>query len=134
MLLYKCKKSVFCIYFLLFFFLGTISGVFLFRCLFHSLAGSSCWCLNLEFAAFRWNDLRLLSSAVRSITILAIFALVPYGYVFVPFLVFCRGFLMCYCFSQMWVSGAVIGSVFVKELLLLPLYYSFCRWVYFKWS
>lgn len=132
-MIYKCKKSVFCICFLIFFFLGTISGVFMFCCLLRSTEGHLFCALDFPGVVSE-GVVSVLFSVLRPLSLVALFAFHPRGYAAVFPMIVIRGFLISYCFSAVWFSETAFWPFILKELVVLPLFYCLCRWVYFRWD
>ena len=88
-----------------------------------------------------WNGLFLLifslgaicgAFLVRIIALGEVLAvgMIPGGYRLLPVLVFLRGCLTAYAAAACYVTGSSPAFVIFRGLLLLPLFYYFCRWVY----
>lgn len=126
----KCKNAVFCGVFLLFFSIGAICGVFLIKIVTQS---ESNWlisyCMNLAKTQVRspWVTVFLI---LRPIMIVLAVGIIPGGYRFLPVLIFLRGCLTAYSAAACHVTGLSPAFVIFRGLLLLPLFYYFCRWVY----
>lgn len=126
----KCKKSLFCVRFLFFFFLGTICGVLLFRCL---AAAEGDWILRYSQALFRAEQSGLWSalfSAIRPVLLAALMGIVPWGRRFLPVLIVGRGMLMAYAAAACFVCGVQPGWLILRGLALLPVFYTVCRWTF----
>lgn len=131
LLRYKCKKSVFCILFLIYFFLGTICGVILFHCLLgtHSpWIPAYCEALgNLEHPGV----VTLLFFWCRPLALAVLLGLSPLGSRLVPLLILARGCLSAYLTSFYYASGLSPLSAVLRWLILLPVFYMLCRWAYY---
>ena len=127
----KCRKSVFCILFLLFFFLGTICGILLFRC----LAGSAsewvkAYCQVLvqqQNHGVFW----LFVTWCRPMLLAGLTGLVPWGDRVLPVLIAGRGLLMAYAAAALYACGQPVMWLVFRGLALLPLFYLVCRWAYY---
>lgn len=133
MSLYKCKNSVFCVSFLICFTLGTICGVFAFRCF---LSCASDW-NTLVLEGFHISNMRfwaLIGAWFRTLAVVALFALLPTGYRAILPLVVVKAFLIAYLFSALQFYRVYAPFVVFKELSALPMFYWICKWVYFRWD
>ena len=128
MLVQKCKNSVFCVYFLFFFFVGTICGVFC-----YSLQISS----DLDFVSYysvaiseSLFDCSLLSflAAARPFVFVAFLALTSFGHRFLFLLIAVRGFMTAYTAAALWIGNCDLFLIFIRGLVLLPLFYGLCAW------
>ena len=129
MLFYKCKNSVFCVCFLFFFLVGTISGIFAYYYLFafkNSVLDTGV-VISIDIPA-------LFLSAARSLCVVAVFALHPQGHRAVFPLVFLRGFFVAYCFAALRFDVSPIWGIIAIKLFMLAAFYSVSRWVYFRWD
>lgn len=130
---YKCKNSVFCICFLIFFFLGTICGVLCFRC---QMIRNGPWILAFSKELSSSVSPLFVKNAVilfRSLLLLLAMALLPWGYRLVFPLIALRGFLMSYYFSALWIGECNVLFMVLLETLLMPAYYMMCSWAYFRY-
>ena len=133
-MLTKCKKSVFCIYFLLLFFLGTISGVLCFGCLKQS-AGNQI----LHFSAnvlqpFCAISCSQLFALLRPAFFLIALGFHPEGHRLIPFLIFIRGLLLAYYSCACWVEGGDVIHMLIFIMCSVSAYYVLAKFVYFKWE
>ena len=123
----KCKNAVFSIVFLFFFFLGTICGIFLFRCIAQS---QSLWlrdyCTALSGA---FSGPGAVAALLRPLLVVLAVGMFPFGHRLLPLIIFFRGCLMAYCFSACFAAGLSPELPMLRGVLLLPLFYFFCRWV-----
>lgn len=126
----KCKKTVFCVQFLVYFFLGTICGIFLFRCL---LLSDPMWIYAYSNRAGSLGSGQLLCRLIYFFLplILAwVLSLSPFGYRVLPLLIMLRGCLTAYLFSfQLYGDGSMTGSI-LRSVLILPLFYYICQKAY----
>ena len=124
---HKCKNTVFGIVFFLFFFLGAICGVFLFRCLQRSdSAWLAAYCAALSGAG-NLSGGALLLLLLRPVAVVLAVGMFPFGHRLLPLLIFLRGCLMAYSFSACFISGLSPEFVVFRGFILLPLFYFFCR-------
>ena len=131
MLRYKCKKSVFCILFLICFFLGTICGMILFHCLLGAHSGwISAYCTALDQLE-RPGLWKLLFFWCRPLILAFVLGLSPAGSRFIPILIFLRGCMSSYLTSFCYASGVSPLSAVLRWLVLLPVFYALCRWAYY---
>ena len=107
MLVSKCKNSVFCAQFLLFFLVGTICGTWLYRC------SDSVGIARLELTGLMTEEAVDWSSVLSVLRPLV--------------LVTMRGLLMSYAFCAVLCAGLSPGPLILRGMLLLPLFYSLCR-------
>ena len=120
-----CKKSVFCILYLIFFFLGTICGVLLVRS-FSAAEGpwlvSYCGALS-ACSAGMWR----LLAWVRPLVLAWLAGLSGFGCRLIPWLIALRGALMAYEAAACCVCGQSPRGVLLRGLVILPLFFSLCR-------
>ena len=129
---YKCKKSVFCIYFLILFGLGTICGVFCFRC---QMSANCQWILPYCGAISHSMSTAFVKSAAvlfRCGILMAALSILQRGYRAIFPLIIVRGFLMSYSFSALWIGGCSMISMILHACLILPAYYMLCSWAFFS--
>lgn len=134
MLSYKCKKSVFCIYFLIFFFIGTICGVFSFCCL---MEKNGQWVYRYSgalSAVVYTGFVEYVLTWLRPVLVMLVLSVHPGGYCAVFPLILIRGFLVSYCFCALWVGNCDICIMLLVGLVVLPVYYMFCGRTYFRWG
>ena len=132
MIAHKCKKSVFCVLFLLSFFIGTICGVFCFRCVSAQMSTLSQYTSFISSnAAFYVN---LLRASLRPLIIVALIGICPAGAKCVWALIIARGFLVTYLCCTVGCCFGDLLVIYVKELLFLPLFYWLCFWAYTRWD
>lgn len=130
---HKCKKSVFCTLFLASFFLGTICGVFCFRCLSASLCGFGQLRLG-ESLLESMSPYSAVFAALRPFAMIAVLLLIPNGFRYVFAFVVLRGFLSAYLFCSVLDNCGEIFLFLIRTFLLLLLYYWLCEFVYFRQS
>ena len=127
-----CKNSVFCILFLVFFFFGTICGVFLFSYYIDKNASL----LSIYMRELSEHDaqfyISLLISMLRPFLLVYLLWLLPFHHMFVFVPVFCRGLLFSFYLSaQIATAGSIISCLFLN-LFALPLFFCFCRCLFWK--
>ena len=122
---HKCKKSVFCVFFLICFFIGTICGVFCSRCISVSLSGVERF--SLDFSSLKVAVFTVL----RPLALVAVLGCLSNRKRYVCICIVLRGFLTAYLFSAVRASEHV-WEFAVKELLVLLLFYWLCSWSYFR--
>lgn len=130
MLCDKCKNAVFSVLFFVSFCLGTIFGVFLLRVI--SKNGSewlTSYCTVLEQAE-ALSPGSALFALLRPVMLVFVAGMIPKGYRLLPVLIFFRGCLTAYTASACYITGMTLSLVILRGLVLLPLFYFFCRWVY----
>ena len=128
---YKCRKSVFCAIFLACYFVGTICGVFCFRCLSASLDGFE-QLHPVEFLRSNGLSGRTVFSVFRPFFVLGVLLLLPNGFRYIFLLITLRGCLSAYLFcAVLHISGGVV-PLLIKTFLTLPLYYLLCEFIYFR--
>lgn len=126
----KCKNAVFSGLFLLIFSLGAICGAFLVRLIALGESGwlvSYCTSLAEASAPTPWT---VLFVVLRPVLVVLAVGMLPGGYRLLPVLVFLRGCLTAYAAAACYMTGVSPAFVIFRGLLLLPLFYYFCRWVY----
>jgi len=131
---YKCKKSVFCICFFIFFLIGTICGLFCFRC---QLVNNGRWMLSVcETAALSLHTAFVKHAAVllRPCIVVSALAFHPVGYRLLFPVIFVRGFLMSYHFAALWLGNCDIFRMVLLGLLALPLFCVLCGWAFLRWN
>lgn len=126
----KCKKSVFCILFLIWFLIGTICGFFLFRCLQKAHGGwAAAYC-----AALTGTDgqslLSFLFFACRPLLLAGLLCLLPWGRRLVPVLTAARGCLMAYYMAFFFAASLSPLSMALREAVILPPFFCLCRLAY----
>lgn len=121
---YKCKKSVFCACFLFSLTLGTISGVFLFRCFISS--NGSVFLIDSDYFGTTANALTLIRPFVVMLTLI----FHPKGRKFVFLFVVLRGLLMAFFSSAVWFCGGNVAALLLRFMLFFPAYYLFCGMVF----
>lgn len=127
---YKCKKSAFCILFLLFFGFGTICGIVLFQCLVnHHSTWITVYCKTLVSTG-RPPFFTLLFFACRPLLVAALLGCASGGYRAIPFLIAVRGFLTAYFMSAYFVSALSPIGLVLRDALLLPFFYVLCYRAY----
>jgi len=134
MFLSKCKKSVFCAYFFVFFFLGTISGIFCYQLLISSNASLLQQYSGTISSALFEDKCSAVFSAVRPFLVIAVLALFEHGYrVIFPYL-FIRAFLSAYTAAALWIGGCDLCVIFLRCMFLVLPLYGICYWCYFRES
>lgn len=128
---HKCKNSVFCACFLLFFLTGTICGTFALSLLPHA---SVRFMQHAVWRMDRLDHIWMTLSSLRPICVVVVFALHPQGYRAVFPLVFVRGFLTVYCFAVLVSGSCSVWSIFAKELITIAIFFIASKWVYFRWG
>ena len=129
MLLSRCKKSVFCILFLLCYFLGTICGVLLFR----FLAGSNdSWVRRYSTVLFceTPNGWYVLFSFSRPLVFAAAAGMLSCGNRLIFWLIMLRGALAAYAAAAVWAAGCSLMPPLMRGIILMPLFFAVCRWAY----
>lgn len=125
-----CKNSVFCILFLVFFFLGTICGIFIF---YYYIDENASW-LSMYMSELSECDFRFcicsLISIVRPFLLVYLVWLTPVHRVFIFVPVFCRGMLFSFCLSAQIATTGSLTSCLLLNLIVLPLFFSFCRYLF----
>lgn len=134
MLRYKCKKSVFCILFLFFFFIGTICGVLLFQLQYHV---QHTWIVSYGKGLLpeRSFDLwRLFFVSLRPLLLAFLLGSLSFGWRLIPLLIVGRGCLISYLFSLASLCETPVSALFLRELLLLSSFYFLVRWAYYHFD
>lgn len=134
MLRRKCKKSVFCILFFIFFFLGTICGVFLFQLQYraqHTWIVSYGKVLLPERSCDLW---RLFFVSLRPLLFCILLGLLSFGWRLIPLLIFGRGCLVSYLFSLASLCETPVSALFLRELFLLSSFFFLVRWAYYHFD
>lgn len=121
----KCRNSLFGILFLVWFFLGTICGVLLFRLTGVSGYWVRTYCSLLEKASAGCAS--VVWSWIRPLLVAAVLATVSWGERVLPWLIGWRGCLMAFSASACYLGGWDACPVVLRGLLLLPLFYGVCR-------
>ena len=129
---YFCKKSVFCILYLVFFFLGTICGVLLF---WYFSGTHAAWirsyCSALADAPCPGPALRLLFVSWPLLAVIAL-GIMPVGKrLILPFVLF-RGILLAYSAAAFYICGRSFGGQLLWELAVLPVFFYLCERFYEK--
>ena len=120
----KCRNSVFCVQFLIFFLLGTICGIWFYRCLAElETVWLEPYC-SLLTGASGWSAL---FSAVRPLIAAWLVWFCPEGYRILPLLIGMRGCLTAYTACAVLRAGLPSGPVILRGLVILPLFYWLCR-------
>lgn len=121
-----CKKTVFSILFLISFAVGTICGVLLFRLM---LPRGQDWildyCVSLRHSMSVPPIFQVLL-LVRPFLIVFAAGLLPFRRKLIPALIALRGCLLAYTCSAFYSCDVVFTAYLLRNLLCLPLYYSFC--------
>lgn len=123
MLSQKCKKSVFCVCFLISFLVGTICATLLFQCLWcgnYAWLSQYCGALVFEFTSPVCVFLHLL----RPLILMAALACLPMGHRAVFPLVFVRGFLFAFSSCAALLNGSGLSMILLKNLIIMPIFYS----------
>ena len=130
---YKCKNSVFCAIFLACFLVGTICGVFCFRCVLGSLSEFD----HLRIGGIVFGNrmqMEAVFATVRPLGVMAVLAFVPCKRRYICILIVLRGFLMAYFFCLFLRTSADLFPVIFGEFLFLLLFFWLCNFVYFRQS
>ena len=131
MLKKKCKKSVFCAFFMSCFLIGTICGVLLFH-IFHRANQDRVYAYGAAiFSSYPSLTADNLLLFFFPFVFLCLLCLFPFGWRIYPLITVGRGCLASYFFSFASVSGVSTASYFVRELFSLCLFYFLCRWCYY---
>ena len=122
----KCKNSVFCAQFLLFFLIGTISGIWMYWC----SDGSGHlflrqYCELLERDSVDDISTRLLPF-VRPLILAFLFGFFSWRKRAIPVLVLFRGALTAYAFCAVAFSGLSAEYLVTRGIVLLPVFYWLC--------
>ena len=127
MRLYKCKNSVFCVFFLLCFFVGTICGALLFR-IFVRLhrVWIEVYCAEL-FSNEKASYLQLLLSGVRPILLIPIISCFTFGKRIIPFLIMLRGCGVAYLLSAAFCAQCGMFPLILWQFFLLVSFFCVCR-------
>lgn len=123
MLSQKCKKSVFCVCFLISFLFGTICATLLFQCLLgrnYAWLSNYCDALVFKFASPVCVFLHLL----RPLILMVVLAFLPAGHRAVLPMVFARGFLFAFSACAALLSDNGLRIVLLKNLAIMPVFYS----------
>lgn len=126
-----CKKSVFCILFLLFFALGTICGVLFLRCLLtEDVTWLRSYCAELDHSN---RSGVLLTLWFLLLPFLGAFAvgLTPFKDKLFPALFFLRGCFCVYAVGAFYTLGIPLTGILLRNLVLLPIFYAVCRELWF---
>lgn len=126
----KCKNSVFCIYFLIFFLLGTICGIFVFASLLRNCENGIFLYCNKIFRS-EVELLRVFLFWLKSILLLLLAAMSSVTHRAVLLLVACRGFLCSFSTAAALCADVSIFEVLFVNLILLSLYFFLASKVYF---
>lgn len=119
----KCKKSVFCVLFLICFFTGTICGVLLFNFVYSTHA---------EWSASYFDSLLLTSDAAAGafftslapLVFVYFLSLLPAGKRLLPVCVVWRGCCASYLYCFAYSAGSRVSGFLFRELLLLACFYA----------
>lgn len=128
---HKCKKSVFCAIFLACFFVGTICGVFCFRCISASLDGLEQLHAGELFGIVGLSG-RTVFSVFRPFLVLTVLFLLPNGFRYIFLFVALRGCLSAYLFCAVLHIRGEIFPLMTRTFLILLLYYLLCEFIYFR--
>ena len=119
----NCRNSVFCVKFLLYFLIGTICGIWFYRCM---IAQETDWlksyCVGLEGNLPRFSVVAML----RPLVFAYLISLHSAGAYFLPALVFLRGFLTAYTTCAVLRLDFAVGLVLTRCVLILPVFYLLC--------
>ena len=130
----KCRNSVFCIQFLVYFLAGTICGVLLFRWLSNS---NGRWILQYGAAFLCPEHMRFDSwmfSVCRPVLLAFLTSIVPQMSRLLPVLVVFRGVLMAYCACVFLSIGALPLLICLRGAVVLILFYAASCWSWYRWS
>ncbi len=122
-----CKNSAFCALFFLFFAIGTICGSFLLRFI---LTSDSTWlyayCSSLQ-AADSSSFFLLIWLRLLPFGLALVFYFLPCKDRLFPILICLQGFLSAYTIGAFVALGIFLNGILVFDLVLFPVFYSFCR-------
>ncbi len=122
-----CKKSLFSILFLVFFFLGTICGILLLRfILICDNSWMTAYCLTLESSGPSRGLMSLWFHLWPFLSALAIYFLPHKDKLFLV-LFFLRGCICAYTIGAYYAMGVPLMDVVLKNLLIFPVFFAFCR-------
>ena len=125
-----CKNSVFSILFLVFFLLGTICGIILFRAVY---SAHPVWIRLYGVLLYNSSSLHHVSRCIFPLIPLFIMVLIGFAkgaYRFVPFLIMLRGCLLSYYLSFSFVCSLDSGYLLIFNFILLPLFYLISRYIW----
>lgn len=122
-----CKNSVFCAFFFVFFFLGTISGILLLQAI---LSSDCLWLRDYCLLINRSNSPMLLYSvwffALPFLAAVFIFFM-PYKNKLYPILFFLRGCVMSYSIGAHQLLELSYVNMLIFQFLLFPAFFMLCR-------
>lgn len=127
---YKCKKSVFCIYFLILLFCGTISGIFCFRCIWGT---DNTWLISYSRSlalSAGILDIGTCLCLLRPYFVLVLVSFLPRSNCVMLVLIFLRGFLTSYYCSALWSGGCEVSQIILRCAVLLPAFFLIGNWLY----
>lgn len=130
----KCRMFLFNIIFLIFFCIGCLGGIMLFRCISDSNPDWVCTYGSELFSGFPNCLMGVVISACRPILVLLLLSMVAWGYRLVPVCIVARGIFSSYFACVCYASGVSLIQCLVHGILILPGYYFLCRWIYFGTS
>lgn len=127
MYLILCRKSVFLLLFLLIFFVGSIAGIFLFRC---AYIGIFSWLMDYcrLFQSIRFlisSPIMLLHHLLWYVSV-SIIGFSTWRVWLVPLCIFIRASVLCYFFCTSCFCGPSAGGSVIWTLVDLILFYYVC--------
>lgn len=126
----KCKKSVFCALFFLCFIVGTICGVFAFRCFCPVIVTRNVDLMTPIF--FGTSLIGEIFSLLRPLIFVLVLLWLRASCRVMWFLIFCRGFLISYYFSAVVYCGLEIATIaLILKSAALLVFYLLCWQHYF---
>ena len=126
---YKCKNSVFCVFFLICFFIGTICGAFIFRVLYRL---HSAWIVSYSTDLLMGRSVgffSLLLCFLRPSVLVLVSGSLSFGRRLIPLLVIFRGCCVSYFLCTAFCAGCHISSILMTELMGLMIFFCVCRFV-----
>ena len=125
-----CKKSLFSIQFLFFFFCGTISGVLLLRCLLHADGfWLAAYCADLQKVAPKSFWMFLWFLLLPFLCAIAI-GFSPYKKKLFPILFFLRGCVYAYTVGAYYSAGVSLFGILLRSMLFIPVFFTLCYWLW----
>ena len=133
MFLHKCKNSVFCVFFLLCFFVGTICGTLIFRIIFN-LHGA--WVGAYYADLYRDGEnsfFCLFASCLRPLVSALLLGSLSYRKRLIPALIALRGCGISYFLCFAICAQCRILPVLVTEITVLAAFFCVCHFLYFDY-
>ena len=125
----KCKNSVFCIYFFIFFVLGTICGVFCYRLIIVSNAIAVRDYSRAISGSLFEDPLMAAAAALCPYLAVAVVLALPRCRRFVFPYIAVRGFTMSYTAAALWTGECDLCIIILRSFVLLTALYGICRWI-----